>query len=102
MSIRQGLTAAEENKLKTLISQGKSWEYIVSLCSLADERGREQEPLFDGVNLDHIKKHIYDPLVKKLEEAKKQGHKSIHEFESKTAAKLAAERAKKRASEGEE
>jgi hypothetical protein len=82
MSLRHGVTAQEEHKLKTLVSQGKSWEQIVALCALEDERGREQKPLLLDADLGVVKKTIYDPLVKKLEEAKKAGHKDIHAHEA--------------------
>jgi hypothetical protein len=82
MSIRLGLTAQEENKLKHLVSQGKTWEQIAALNSGEDGK----LPIFADVNLDHVKKSIYDPLVKKLEAAKKAGHRTIHEYEAKLRA----------------
>lgn len=81
MSTRQGLTAQEENKLKHFINQGKSWEDILKLHSEQDAR----QPLFDGVNMDAVKKTIFDPLVKRLEVAGKAGHKTIHELDSAEA-----------------
>jgi hypothetical protein len=100
MSIRQGLTAAEEHKLKTLISQGKTWEAIVALCQTTDDHGKDQTPVFADVDLGTVKKHLYDPYVKKLEEAKKAGFRSIHDHEADAKKKKAeAAAAKKKKSE---
>jgi hypothetical protein len=101
MSLRQGVTAPEEHKLKSLISRGKSWDEIVSLCQSADEKGNPQVPLLADVHLDAVKKSIYDPLVKKLEEAKKAGFKGIHEHEAKVKKErdAAAKKAKELAEE---
>lgn len=81
MGLRQGVTAAEENKIKHLVSQGKTWEEIVALCQPSDEKNF-RTPLLDGVDLKAVKKAIFDPFVKKLAEAKKAGHDTIHAFEA--------------------
>jgi hypothetical protein len=95
MSLRHGLTAPEEHKLKTLVSKGTSWDEIVERCSLTDDRGNPQVPLFTDVELSVIKKFIYDPLVKKLEEAKKAGFKDLHAHEASERKKReAAKKAK--------
>lgn len=95
MSLRHGVTAQEEHKLKTLIAKGVSWEAIVTLCHVQDERGNPQVPLLADVDLPHVKKVIFDPLIKKLEDAKKAGFKDIHAYEAdlkkKAVAKKAAE-----------
>lgn len=85
MSLRHGVTAQEEHKIKHLISQGKTWEQIAALC----ESDEKKTPLLADVNLEHVKKTIYDPLVKKFEAAKKAGHKTIHDFEKAEAKKAA-------------
>lgn len=98
MSLRHGVTAQEEHKLKTLISQGKSWEHIVALSQPKNEQGQDQIPFLLDVDLTVVKKAIFEPLVKKLEEAKKAGHKDIHSHEKK----LAADKAKAKAVEKDE
>lgn len=82
MSLRQGVTATEEHKLKALISQGVSWDEIVARCRVEDERGNAQVPLLADVDLETVKKTLYDPLVEKLGEAKEAGFKDIHSYEA--------------------
>lgn len=81
MSLRQGVTATEEHKLKALISKGVTWDEIVALCAVEDERGNTQVPLLTDVDLSSIKKSIYDPLVARLDEAKEAGFDDIHSHE---------------------
>lgn len=97
MSLRHGVTAQEENTLKHLISKGKTWEEIVALC---DPSG-DKTPLLADVNLDAVKKSIYDPMVKMLEAAKKAGHQTIHQHESAKKKAAAEAAAKKAAAESE-
>lgn len=101
MSLRHGLTAPEENKLKSLVSKGTSWDDIVARCQVEDERGNPQSPIFHDVNLDAVKKNIYEPLVKKFEEAKKAGFKDIHAHEADIKKKKDAILAAKKAKESE-
>jgi hypothetical protein len=101
MSLRQGVTAPEEHKLKALISKGKTWDEIVARCQTTDEQGREQVPLLQDVDLKTIKATIYDPLVKKLEEAKKAGFKDIHGHETALKKKRDEAAAAKKAKEEE-
>lgn len=86
MSLRHGVTAQEENAIKRLISQGKTWEQIAALCDPSDEK---QKALIADANLDVVKKTIYEPLVKRFEAAKKAGHKTIHDLDKAEAAKKA-------------
>lgn len=103
MSLRHGVTATEEHKLKSLISKGASWDDIVARCQIEDERGNPQVPLLQDVDFASVKKNIFDPLAKKLEEAKKAGHKGIHEHEAAEKKKKdAAAAAKKKAAEDNE
>jgi hypothetical protein len=49
MSLRRGVTAAEEAKMRKAIAAGKSWtEIAVTL---------------DDVEQDYVKEHIYEPLL---------------------------------------
>lgn len=89
MSLRHGVSSQEEHKLKSLIAKGKTWEEIVASGELLD------------VDLGHAKKHIYDPLVKKHEEAKKAGHKDIHAQEAHETKKRAAAKKAKEAENDE-
>lgn len=98
MSLRHGVSIQEENKLKVLASQGKSWSEIVELCATQDERGREQAPLLLDVEMSFVKK-FYESLCKKHEEAKKAGHPTIHAHEAAIASKKRAEAAAKKKDE---
>lgn len=92
MGLRQGVTASEENHLKKLVSEGLDWDEICALIdgSVATTKKQSVSPAFmDGVDLRTVKTGIYDPLVKKLAEAKKNGHDSIHKYEAAEKAKLA-------------
>jgi hypothetical protein len=83
MSLRQGVTAQEEHKLKSLIAKGISWDEVVARCQIQDDKGRDQVPLLADTDLASVKKNLFDPLVKKHEEAKKAGFKDIHAHEAK-------------------
>lgn len=96
MSLRQGVTAPEEHRLKSLISKGMTWEELVARCQLTDKNGAPQVPLLADVDLQAIKKTIYDPLVEKHEVAKKAGHKDIHSHEAAEKKKKDEVRAKKK------
>jgi hypothetical protein len=102
MSLRQGVTAAEETKLKTLASKGAKWADIVERCQTKDDRGNEQVPLLADVDLKAVKP-IYDQLLKKHEEAVAAKHPDILSHEraiaSKKAAALAAKKAAQEAKE---
>lgn len=85
MGLRQGVTAAEENRLKQLVSEGLSWNEIVALVAGSVEGTKKQSvsaAFLDGVDLKVVKANIYDPLVKKLADAKKAGHETIHGHEA--------------------
>jgi hypothetical protein len=101
MSLRQGVTAAEEHKLKTLISKGISWEEIVARCQIQDDKGRDQVPLLADVDLASVRKNLFEPLVKKLEEAKKAGFKDIHAHDADIKKKRDAAAAAKKAAKDE-
>lgn len=90
MGLRQGVTAAEENRLKHLISAGRDWDDIVGLIQGsidATKKDSVNAAFLDGVDLATVKKNIYDPLVKKLAEAKKAGFETIHKHEADIKAK---------------
>jgi hypothetical protein len=90
MSQRHGVTAQEEHKLKVLVSQGKSWDQIVEMCQPNPDK--LTPALLQDVNLDHVKKSIFEPLARRYEEAKKSGHKSIIDHERHLAKKRADEK----------
>jgi hypothetical protein len=102
MSLRHGITAPEEHKLKTLIAKGASWDDIVARCQVEDDRGNPQTPLFADVNLEVVRKNVFEPLVKKHEEAKKAGFKDIHAHEAKLKKERDAAAAAKKAKESED
>lgn len=64
MSLRQGITASEEAKLKQAIKEGMSWPDIVSACKSVDARGQPQVPFLADVDLATVKKNLFDPLFK--------------------------------------
>jgi hypothetical protein len=80
MSLRHGVTAQEEHKLKALIAKGKSWAEIVEAGHLED------------VDVVHVKREVFDPLVKRHEVAVKAGHKSVIDHERAIAKKKAEEK----------
>lgn len=105
MSLRQGITAAEETKLKTLASKGAKWADIVERCQTKDDRGNEQVPLLADVDLrkDGPVHKTYEQLLKKHEQAVAAKHPDILSHEravaSKKAADLAAKKAEREAKE---
>lgn len=99
MSLRQGITQQEEHRLKTLASQGMKWSEVVARCSPTDEKGQPQVPLLDGVNLEKVKKDIWEPLLAKHDEAVEAGFEDIHSHERALATTKAETKRKEAAAE---
>jgi hypothetical protein len=69
MTLRRGLTADEEKKLQRLIQKGASWEKIVE-----HQRDPDEVPHFVDVDLEYVRVHLFEPMVKTHELKKKFGN----------------------------
>lgn len=82
MSLRQGVTAQEEMKIKQHIAKKGSWDSLVEKCRPTDEK--HPTPYLDGVDMKAVKA-IYDQLTQKHEDAQELGYDDILHHERTVA-----------------